>query len=152
MQRGVADPDRLGIAGWSYGGYLTAAAIARTTRFKAACVGAGITNAISFNGTADIPAFIPDYLEAEFWDDLERYRRHSPLLRAAAISTPTLILHGEEDERVPVGQGKELHNALRRRGVPVELVLYPRQGHAIAEPRLMMDARRRIVAWMERWV
>ena len=152
VQRGVADPARLGIAGWSYGGYLTAAAIARTRRFKAACVGAGITNAISFNGTADIPDFIPDYLEAEFWDDPERYRRHSPLLRAGAISTPTLILHGEEDERVPVGQGRELHNALRRRGVPVELVLYPRQGHAIAEPRLMMDARRRIVDWMVRWV
>ena len=87
-QRGVADPARLGIAGWSYGGYLTAAAIARTGRFKAACVGAGITNAISFNGTADIPAFIPDYLEAEFWDDPERYRRHSPLLRRRRSARP----------------------------------------------------------------
>jgi dipeptidyl aminopeptidase/acylaminoacyl peptidase len=149
---GIADPARLGIAGWSYGGYLTAAAIAHTDRFKAACVGAGIVDAISFNGTADIPAFIPDYLGAEFWDDLEPYRRRSPVLQARAIATPTLILHGEQDERVPISQGHELHNALRRRGVPVEFVLYPRQGHGIAEPRLLLDVRRRVVAWLERWV
>jgi dipeptidyl aminopeptidase/acylaminoacyl peptidase len=152
IQEGIADGERLGIAGWSYGGYLTAAAITRTDRFKGACVGAGITNPASFNGTSDVPDFIPDYLGAEAWDDPERYRRHSPVLNAGAIRTPTLILHGEEDERVPTGQGRELHNALRRRGVPVELVLYPRQGHAIGEPRLQLDARRRIVEWMERWV
>jgi dipeptidyl aminopeptidase/acylaminoacyl peptidase len=152
IREGIVDGERLGIAGWSYGGYLAAAAISRTTRFKGACVGAGITNAASFNGTSDIPDFIPDYLGAEAWEDPQRYLRHSPALNAGAVRTPTLILHGEEDERVPTGQGRELHNALRRRGVPVELVLYPRQGHAIGEPRLQLDARRRIVEWMERWV
>ncbi|HEX2034212.1 MAG TPA: S9 family peptidase [Chloroflexota bacterium] len=152
IEREIADPARLGIAGWSYGGYLTASAITQTERFKAACVGAGITNAISFNGTADIPAFIPDYLGAEFWDDLETYRRVSPVLNAPRVRTPTLIVHGEADVRVPVSQGRELYNALKRLGVPVEMVIYPRQGHGFSEPRLMLDVRRRIVAWFGRYL
>jgi dipeptidyl aminopeptidase/acylaminoacyl peptidase len=152
IARGVADPERLGLLGWSYGGYLTASGITQTTRFKAAVVGAGITNLVSFNGTADIPDFVPDYLGGELWDDPESYRRRSPVMNAAAIATPTLILHGEADVRVPASQGRELYNALKRRGVPTMLVLYPREGHLIGEPRHLLDRSRRVIEWFERWI
>ncbi len=152
IARGIADPDRLGVAGYSYGGYMTSAIITQTARFKAACVGGGVTNLVSFTGTADIPSFIPDYFSGEFWEDLETYRQHSPLLNVRGVSTPTLILHGDADVRVPVGQGRELYNALRRQRVPVEMVIYPRQGHGFSEPRLLLDFRRRMVAWFDRWL
>lgn len=152
IDRGVADPERLGILGWSYGGYLTSSVITQTHRFKAACVGAGVTNLIGMNGTSDIPSFIPDYFGAEFWEDLDTYVRHSPVLNARGIQTPTLILHGDQDVRVPLSQGRELYNALKRQGVPTELVIYPRQGHILAEPRLIMDLSRRTTEWLARHV
>jgi dipeptidyl aminopeptidase/acylaminoacyl peptidase len=107
---------------------------------------------MSFNGTSDIPSFIPDYFEAESWNNLEIYRAHSPLFQAKGVRTPTLIQHGDADIRVPLSQGRELYNALKRQGVPVELVLYPRQGHLVEEPRLLMDVRRRAVEWFDRWL
>lgn len=152
VAQGLADPDRLGILGWSYGGFMTSWTITQTQRFKAACVGAALTNPISFNGTADIPSFLPDYFGAEFWDDLDAYRRHAPVLHAGSVRTPALIQHGEADVRVPVSQGREYYNALKRRGVPTELVIYPRQDHAFVEPRLIIDLRRRSVAWLDRWI
>ncbi len=152
VERGIADPARLGIMGWSYGGYMTSWAITQTDRFRAACVGAGVTNLMSFTGTSDIPGFIPDYLSAEFWEELDPYREHSALFQIGSASTPTLIQHGQSDTRVPLGQGRELYNALKRRGVPVKMVIYPRQGHAISEPRLSIDRRRRSVAWFVEWL
>lgn len=152
IDRGIVDPERLGIMGWSYGGFMTSWAITQTHRFKAACVGAGVTNLVSFNGTADIPSFVPDYFSSEFWDDLETYRRHSPVLNAKGIQTPTLVQHGDQDVRVPLSQGREFYNALRRQGVPVDMVIYPRQGHLVNEPRLIIDIRRRANAWLDRWI
>src|SRR5439155_17312160 len=152
VDRGFADPDRLGIMGWSYGGFMTSWAITQTGRFKAACVGAGITNLVSFTGTSDIASFIPDYFSGEFWYDLESYRSRSPVHNAKGVRTPTLIQHGEQDVRVPLSQGRELYNALKRQGVAVELVIYPRQGHGIEEPRLAIDVERRAIAWLDRWI
>lgn len=152
VDRGLADPQRLGIVGWSYGGYMTSWTITQTHRFKAACVGAGVTNLVSFNGTSDIPGFIPDYFCGEFWDDLDLYRRRSPVHNAKGVTTPTLIQHGEDDIRVPLSQGRELYNALQRQGVTVEMVTYPRQGHGVDEPRLVMDVARRATAWIARWL
>lgn len=152
IDRGIADPNRLGIMGWSYGGYMTSWAITQTTRFRAASVGAGVTNLMSFNGTTDIPSFLPDYLAAEFWDDPEVYAAHSALFNVKDVTTPTLIQHGERDDRVPLGQGKELYNALKRQGVPVEMDIYPRQQHGPSEPRIIMDIMRRNLEWFDRWV
>ena len=152
IDRGIVDPSRMAIMGWSYGGYMTSWAITQTDRFKAACVGAGVTNLMSFNGTSDIPGFVPDYFDAEFWDDLEPYRQHSAIFQVKGVTTATLIQHGQEDVRVPLPQGRELYNALKRQGVPIEMIIYPRQGHSISEPRLRIDVRRRAVAWLERWV
>ncbi len=152
IEQRIADPDRLGVLGWSYGGYMTSWIIGHTDRFKAACVGAGVTNLIAMNGTSDIPSFLPDYFDYEFWDNLQPYLDHSPIFHVKGVSTPTLIQHGEVDKRVPVGQGHELYNALKRQGVPVKMVIYPRQEHGITEPRLSIDVKRRATEWLERWV
>jgi dipeptidyl aminopeptidase/acylaminoacyl peptidase len=149
---GVADPDRLGIMGWSYGGYMTSWAITQTKRFKAASVGAGVTNLVSFTGTADIPGFLPDYFGGEYWDVLDRWLSRSAIFNVKGVSTPTLIQHGEEDRRVPISQGYELYNALVRQGVPVTMVVYPRQPHGIQEPKLLHDAMTRNLEWFDRWV
>ena len=111
---GVADPDRLGIMGWSYGGYMTSWVITQTKRFKAASVGAGVTNLMSFTGTADIPGFVPDYFGGEYWDVFDRWRARSAMFNVKGVTTPTLIQHGEQDLRVPISQGYELYNALMR--------------------------------------
>jgi len=148
----VIDPDRLGVIGGSYGGYMTSWAITQTKRFKAASVGAGVTNLMSFTGTADIPGFIPDYFGGEYWDVFDRWRQRSAMFNIKGVSTPTLIQHGEEDRRVPVSQGYELYNALLRQNVPVKMVVYPRQPHGLQEPKLIKDAMERNLEWFDRWV
>ncbi|MFY9552405.1 MAG: S9 family peptidase [Thermoanaerobaculia bacterium] len=151
---GIADPDRLGVMGWSYGGFMASWIITQTSRFKAASIGAPVTDLISFTGTADIPAFVPDYFGGEFWQDgvSEVYRSHSAMGHIGNAKTPTLIQHGEADVRVPVSQGYQLYTALKRRGVPVKMVAYPRQPHGVREPRLIRDLGDRNIAWMEEWV
>jgi dipeptidyl aminopeptidase/acylaminoacyl peptidase len=152
IEVGVADPDRLGIMGWSYGGYMTSWVITQTRRFKAASVGAGVTNLMSFTGTADIPGFVPDYFGGEYWDVFDRWRARSAMFNVKGVTTPTLIQHGEQDLRVPVSQGYELYNALIRQKVPTKMVVYPRQPHGIAEPKLIKDAMERNLEWFDRWV
>ena len=152
VAKGVADPDRMGVMGWSYGGYMTSWVITQTKRFKAASVGAGVTNLMSFTGTTDIPSFIPDYFGGEHWDAFDTWRKHSALFNIKGVTTPTLIQHGEADVRVPISQGYELYNALKRQAVPAKMVVYPRQPHGIQEPKLMLDAMTRNVEWFDRWV
>ncbi len=152
IARGIADPQRLGIMGWSYGGFMTSWAITQSQRFRAASVGAGVTNLISFTGTSDIPGFLPSYFGAEFWRDAALYARHSSVFQICGVQTPTLIQHGDRDERVPLSQGRELYNALKRQGVPVELVIYPRQTHGPDEPRLVRDIIQRNLDWFARWL
>ena len=152
VARGVADPDRMGVMGWSYGGYMTSWVITQTKRFKAASVGAGVTNLMSFSGTTDIPSFIPDYFGGEHWDAFDAWRKHSAMFNIKGVTTPTLIQHGEADLRVPISQSYELYNALKRQAVPAKMVVYPRQPHGIQEPKLMLDAMTRNVEWFDRWV
>jgi dipeptidyl aminopeptidase/acylaminoacyl peptidase len=151
IRMGVADSTRLGVAGWSYGGFMTSWVITQTRRFRAAAVGAGVTNLMSFNGTSDIPGFVPDYFRGEFWDNLEPYRQHSAMFNIRNARTPTLILHGEADVRVPVSQGYELFNALRRQGVETQMVVYPRAPHGPNEPRQQLDLMRRHTEWFARF-
>lgn len=150
VARGVADSARVGLMGWSYGGYLTAVSITRTNRFGAASVGAGITDLVSFSGTADIPGFVPSYYGADFWDDPLAYQRGSAIANVKHVTTPTLIQHGDLDERVPIGQGYQLYYALKRRGVPVRMLVYPRQGHGISDLRLQIEAARANLEWFGR--
>ena len=149
---GVGDADRLGVMGWSYGGFMTSWTVTQTKRFKAASVGAGVTNLMSFTGTADIPGFLPDYFGGEFWDKPEVYRKHSAMFQVKGVTTPTLIQHGERDDRVPLSQGQEFYNALKRQNCPVKMVIYPRTPHGIEEPKLMADAMTRNLQWFEQYV
>jgi dipeptidyl aminopeptidase/acylaminoacyl peptidase len=147
---GVAHPDSLVICGWSYGGYMTSFTITRTNRFKAASVGAGVTNLMSFVGTADIPSFLPSYFEGEFWDRMDVYMKHSAMFNVKKIQTPTQILHGERDARVPLSQGQELYIALKRLGVETEMIVYPRMPHGLQEPKFIVDAGERMIAWFNK--
>jgi dipeptidyl aminopeptidase/acylaminoacyl peptidase len=152
ISKGIVDPDRMGVMGWSYGGYMTSWVITQTKRFKAASVGAGVTNLMSFTGTADIPSFVPDYFGGEYWEVFDRWRTHSAMFNVKGVSTPTLIQHGEADVRVPISQGYEFYNALKRQNVPVTMVVYPRQPHGIQEPKLMQDAMQRNLDWFDQWI
>ena len=152
VARGIADPDRLGVMGWSYGGYMTSWIVTQTKRFKAASVGAGVTNLMSFTGTSDIPGFVPDYMGGEYWDAFERWRTHSAMFAVKGVATPTLIQHGEADLRVPVSQGYEFYNALKRQGVTTKMVVYPRQPHGLQEPKFVKDAMTRNLEWFDRYV
>ncbi len=152
IEQGLAHPDSLGVMGWSYGGYMTSTIVTKTNRFKAASVGAGVTNLVSFTGTADIPSFLPDYFGAEFWEDLKIYLDHSAIYHVSNVETPTLIQHGEKDARVPLGQGLEFYNALKRRGVPVKMVVYPRTPHGPREPKLLLDVMQRNIDWFNKWI
>jgi dipeptidyl aminopeptidase/acylaminoacyl peptidase len=149
---GVADPDRLGVMGWSYGGYLTAWAVGHTTRFKAAVVGGGPVNLIALAATTDLPDFLPHYFGAPWWGAPELYLQRSPLTYASGISTPTLVIHGEQDSRVPLSQARELNRALKERGVPSELVIFPRAGHVPGEPAQLQECLNRSLAWFSRYL
>ncbi len=152
ISMGVADPERLAVMGWSYGGYMTSWVITHTKRFKAAAVGAGVTNLWSFTGTSDIPGFLPDYFSGQPWDNFEAYRKHSPMFYVKAVSTPTLILHGEADVRVPTSQGYELYNALKQQGVTTKMVVYPRTPHGPREPKFQLDIMQRHLEWVDKYV
>ena len=150
---GFTDPERLGVTGGSYGGYLTAWAVATTDRFKAAVMVSGIANQWSchYSCNHDFGEFIVGGPLRE-----ERFRRlaieRSPLFRLDRPTTPTLIIHGIEDRCTPLGQGQEFYAALRERGVEAELVAYPREGHGNRERAHRIDAWRRTVSWFDRFL
>ena len=149
---GVADPNRLGVMGWSYGGYMTSTIITKTKRFKAASAGAPVTNLMSFNGTADIPSFVPDYFGGESWDNPEIYAKHSAMFNIKGVTTPTLVQHGEADIRVPIEQGYQLHTALKRQGVPTRMLILPRQPHGPNEPKMQIAAMQSNLDWFEKYL
>jgi len=149
---GVANPDKLAVMGWSYGGYMTNWVITQTTRFKAAAAGAGLSNLISMWGTNDIPTVLDDYFEGTWYEQPERYIRMSPLAHIDQVTTPTLILHGEADIRVPTTQGYEMYTAIKRKGVPAQMVVYPRTPHGPQEPKFVLDIMRRHVEWMGKYL
>jgi dipeptidyl aminopeptidase/acylaminoacyl peptidase len=152
VKRGISDPDRMGQMGWSYGGYMTAWTLTQTNRFKAVMVGAGLTNMFSMYSTNDLQSTLEGYFGAEPWNDLDVYTRASAMTHIKKARTPTLILHGQNDTRVPIGQAQELYMGLKKNGVPVQLVFFPREGHGLAEPRHQLDKMRREYGWFAKYV
>jgi dipeptidyl aminopeptidase/acylaminoacyl peptidase len=152
IEMGVGDPDRLLLMGWSYGGYMTSFAVTRTDRFKAASMGAGLPNLISMVTTTDIQDYLAAHLDSEFWEDYEAYERHSAMYRIANVTTPTQVIHGANDLRVPFTQGQEFYRALQRRGVPTEMLILPRTPHGPREPKLLMEVTPRILTWFEKYL
>jgi dipeptidyl aminopeptidase/acylaminoacyl peptidase len=144
---GLADPARVGAIGASYGGYLTAWAIAGGGPFRCGVVIAGISDLVSCRGTANNGPFYDYLLDGRPAQRPGRYLDRSPVTRLGAGSRPALILHGEQDRCVPLGQAAELHAGLREFGVPVEFVSYPREGHQSREPAHVADQRDRVLRW-----
>jgi dipeptidyl aminopeptidase/acylaminoacyl peptidase len=149
VARGIADPERLAHIGWSYGGYMTAWVVSQTNRFKAAMVGAGLTNMTSMYGTNDIPNVLVTYFGGiPSKETMALYSGRSAMTHIENIRTPTLILHGANDERVPTGQAYELFRGMKDRGRSTELVFYPREGHGITEYYHQKDRLTRIMEWV----
>ena len=147
VERGIADPDRLGIGGWSYGGYMSAWAVTQTSRFKAAVMGAGISNLKSFYGTFSMPTWIKMYFTENPYVQDDMYEKNSPINFVQNAKTPTLIIHGERDTTPPVSQSYEFYSGLKEMGVETELVLYPREGHSFEELAHQLDLLKRILDW-----
>jgi len=153
---GIADPARLAVSGYSYGGFMTAWTITHTDRFKSAVVGAPVVNFESFHGTSDIGLwFGPWELRGDLVGHRETYRRLSPINYVQRVVTPTLIVHGEADDRCPIGQGEELYAGLLAAGrTPAEFIRYPGQSHAFrgsGRPSHRVDVVSRVVEWVERY-
>ncbi len=151
IARGIADPARLGIGGWSYGGYMASWAITQTTRFKAAVTGAGMSDLAVEYGTEQGPAY-DEWFYGTPYERPQGFKQSSPLTYIARARTPTLILQGEDDLTDPISQSQMLYRALKRYGVPTELVLYPREGHGLREEKHLIDRLSRIVDWFARWL
>ena len=154
IERGIADPERLGIGGWSQGGFMTAWTVTQTERFKAAIMGAGISDWGMMVLTSDLQEFEGELGGSVPWDGLaiHQHIKLSPITFARQVKTPVLILHGEKDARVPVSQAIGYHRALRANGVPTELVIYPREPHGISERAHQIDLLQRVRTWFDRWL
>jgi len=148
IKQGIADPDRLGIGGWSYGGEMSAWAITQTQRFKAAVVGAPVVNQLSELGTEDDPSGDIDFFGVPY-ENLALLQRISPITYIKNARTPTLILHGTEDTNNPIGQSKELFQALKYYGVECEFAIYPREPHGFREEKHLIDRMNRILRWYD---
>jgi dipeptidyl aminopeptidase/acylaminoacyl peptidase len=152
--QGWIDPERVGMMGGSYGGYFTALAVTKhSDRFAAGVELFGITNWESFLGQSDIP-IENAMVHWDLWcyDHVELCREASPIAHIGKAHTPTLILQGKEDLRVPKAQSDELYAALRWKEVPVEYVVYPREEHGFRERAHRVDALTRILGWMTRYL
>jgi dipeptidyl aminopeptidase/acylaminoacyl peptidase len=151
IARGIADPDRLGVCGWSYGGFMTAWVVGQTTRFKAAVAGAPPTNWVSKIGTTDIGP-------ANAWNiglvhqEPDQVWERSPIRYVGKVTTPTLLVGGDADKRVPITQAQEFHWGLKGTGVETELVIYPRQKHGFHERAHQLDLAQRVCDWFARFV
>jgi dipeptidyl aminopeptidase/acylaminoacyl peptidase len=150
---GIADPDRLGAFGWSYGGYMTFWILTQTDRFKAVSPGAGLTNIYSMYSQNDIQRYLRwFYSDKAPWDAQELYWDRSPMKYVKNVKTPTMIMHGQVDTRVPIAQAQEFYRALTEMKVPVEFVVYPRENHGFTEPRHQMDRVRRYVRFFAKYL
>jgi dipeptidyl aminopeptidase/acylaminoacyl peptidase len=152
VDRGWADPDRLGAFGWSYGGYMTFWIDTQTDRFKAISPGAGLPDLYSMYSQSDIHRYMRLYFnEKAPWDNFQEYWDHSPMKYVGNVKTPTMILHGQSDTRVPIPQSEEFYRALSERHVPVEYVVYPRENHGFVEPRHLVDRLQRYLVFFGKY-
>ena len=152
IEEGIADPDRLGIIGHSYGGYMTDWAVTQTDRFKAAVSYAGISDLVSMTLTTDDEKLIPKYMNSQVWEDYDTYTSHSAISSVKNVTTPVLFIHGEMDDRIPPSQAQEMYTALEMQGVPTRMVTYPREGHVISEPKHLMDYWQESLDWFDTYL
>ena len=153
VDKGWADPDRLGAFGWSYGGFMTMWIDTQTDRFKAISPGAGLPDLYSMYSQTDIHRYLTMFLGMKSpWDNFQEYWDHSPMRFVNNVKTPTMILHGQADTRVPIPQSEEFYRALYERHVPVEFVTYPRENHGFVEPRHIQDRLQRYLVFFGKYL
>jgi dipeptidyl aminopeptidase/acylaminoacyl peptidase len=150
LARYPIDPNRLGVTGWSYGGYMTMWTVTQTNRFRAAVAGAGIANWQSYYGQNLIDRWMIPFFGASVYDDPAVYEKSSPIRFIKAVKTPTLVIVGERDAVCPAPQSYEFWHALRTLGVPTELVVYAGEGHMFVNPKNRVDVQDRTLAWFEK--
>ncbi|HEV2386241.1 MAG TPA: S9 family peptidase [Candidatus Acidoferrales bacterium] len=153
VARGWADPGRMGAVGWSYGGYMTLWIDTQTDRFKAISPGAGLSDLYSMYSETDSHRYLAAFFGMKSpWENFDQYWAHSPMKFVGNVKTPTLILGGQADIRVPIPQAEEFYRALFERGVPVEFVMYPRENHGFVEPRHIQDRWQRYLVFFGRYL
>jgi dipeptidyl aminopeptidase/acylaminoacyl peptidase len=155
IDRKIADRDRLGVTGWSNGGYLTNCLITRNDRikFKAASSGAGIADIVLEWGTNDEPAYPAVFVKGFPWERPDEYRRTSPIYRFDKVTTPTIFHVGANDERCPPGNSRMLYRAMREYlHVPAELLIYPNESHSLSSYKSRKAKMAWDVAWFDRYI
>jgi dipeptidyl aminopeptidase/acylaminoacyl peptidase len=151
VAQGVADNDRLGVMGASYGGYMTNWIVGHTSRFKAASAGASLSDLADTYYLSEGGEFMVDYFKRP-WENAAGYAEHSPLTYADRVTTPLLIQHGEVDPRVPIAGAWKWYRALKGRGKTVEFDIYPRGGHVLREPAQQREQMKRNFEWFRKWI
>jgi dipeptidyl aminopeptidase/acylaminoacyl peptidase len=146
------DPERLGVTGWSYGGFMTMWTVTQTNRFRAAVAGAGIANWLSYYGQNLIDQWMIPFFGASVYDDPAVYEKSSPIRFIKNVKTPTLVIVGERDAECPASQSYEFWHALKTLGVPTKLIIYPGEGHLFIEPKNQADRLEQTVAWFDKYL
>jgi dipeptidyl aminopeptidase/acylaminoacyl peptidase len=152
IKMGIADENKMGVMGWSYGGFMSSWIVGHTDRFKAASIGAPVVDLGFQNLTDDIEGFLPSYFKTDPWNDWSLYDAHSPLRFVQNVKTPVMLQHCEGDQRVPISNGLMFYNALRRRNVPVRMFVMPRQAHGPVEPTMILKTMQTNVEWFEKHI
>ena len=152
IAQGLADANKLGVFGHSYGGYLSAWAITQTNRYDAAIVSAGAPDLPALWAQSDTHQYRAYEFDGKPWESFDKWRERSPIAHIAKVKTPTLVLNGEADVRIPLPQAQETYQSLKFLGVPTQFVHYPREPHGLREPRHRADWFMRQAAWFDQWV
>lgn len=151
IARGGIDANKLGIAGWSYGGYMSMWAVTQTSRFKAAMAGAGLSDLASEYGTEG-SAYYDRWFFGTPYENLSNFTKSSPITFIKNAKTPTLIIQGEDDTVDPIGQSQQFYRGLRHYGVTTELVTYPREPHGFSEEKHIVDYINRMLDWFDKYI
>jgi dipeptidyl aminopeptidase/acylaminoacyl peptidase len=146
------DPQRIGVTGWSYGGYMTMWGVTQTNRFRAAVAGAGLSDWLSYYGENKIDQWMPPFFGASVYDDPAVYAKSSPITFIKNVKTPTLVVVGDSDGECPAPQSYEFWHALKTLGVPTQFVIYPHEGHEFADPAHSRDVIERVVNWFNQYL
>jgi len=146
------DANRLGVTGWSYGGFMTMWTVTQTNRFRAAVAGAGIANWQSYYGQNLIDQWMIPFFGTSVYDDPAVYEKSSPIRFIKKVKTPTLVIVGERDAECPASQSYEFWHALKTLGVPTQLIIYPGEGHLFIEPKNQADRMDQTVAWFDKYL
>jgi dipeptidyl aminopeptidase/acylaminoacyl peptidase len=146
------DDNRVGITGWSYGGFMTMWAVTQTNRFRAAVSGAGLSNWQSYYGENDIDEWMIPYFGASVYRDPKIYAKSSPINFITRVKTPTLVLVGDRDGEVPAPQSREFWHALKTLGVDTQMVIYKDEGHVILQPDHRRDIMERMTGWFNKYL